>query len=150
FAAFLFQLDVPAAGLAIGLAGPLAALLVHGLAGGDLPAHGLAAFAVARLGHFLVGRAADVLHDGFVNRPASGAAHFLIAGLLDRPGGLLLHFLVARYVARFVASVAFLSVASLAYRLGDRLLDGLVASMPALFQDCVVHQFIAGTTLLLA
>ena len=74
---------------------------------------------------------------------------FFPAGLRHRPAALLLHISVTRFVARFVASLAFLPVAGLAYRFHDCFLDGLVACVPPFFQDFVVHQLVTGPALLL-
>src|SRR5262249_25261539 len=58
--------------------------------------------------------------------------------------------LVGRLVAGLVAGLLFGPVAGLAHRLHDGLLDRLVASVEPLLEHGIVHQLVAGATLLLA
>jgi hypothetical protein len=60
-----------------------------------------------------------------------------------------LHGLVAGFLHGLVTGFAFITVASLADLLVDGFLNRLIARVPSLFQDCVVHQLVAGAALLL-
>src|SRR5262249_20649065 len=99
------------AGHAVLLGAPVAALLLHRLAGGHRPADRVGHVAVAGLDHVLVGRAADVTADRLLDGLADGVADVAVAGL----------------VARLADRVADLPGAGLADLLGHA--DGLLADV---------------------
>jgi hypothetical protein len=130
-----------------GLARRDRALLDAGLLDGF--ANGVTAFLEQRLLNRFANGLDDFFVHGVVNGLADGVLTLLVASLLDRAGAILGHRFVARFLDGFVASLAFLAVASLADRLHDGLLDGVVAGVPPLFQDCVVHKLVGRPALLL-
>ena len=141
FIAGLFPLVALLAGDANLLADGFLALLVHGLHHADLLADFLDAVLVAGLHDVFVGRAANVPHDGLLDRLADD--HFTNMLLLDLLADRLLAFanvLLADLLANLMAGlVAVLFVNGLAdgdaavlvARLGDALADRVRAFFPA-------------------
>jgi hypothetical protein len=151
------------AALGHGAAGRAAHLFVAGL--DDRLANGVAALTAMLFAEGLLAAVARLVAVLLVDRLANGVAALFPAALRHAfanrvvalfPAGLVaglaagLHAgLVARLVARFVAGLALFAIASLANRLHHSFLHGLVAGVPPLLQDRVVHQLVTGAALLL-
>jgi hypothetical protein len=141
------------AGFGHRLANGAAHIFVAGLRDG--PADRIATLANVLFANALLNHVASLVAMLLVNRFAHGIAAFLVAGFRDfaayrvaalfpaglvyRPADGFLHGLVACFVAIFVASFAFFTVAGLADLLHHRFLNRLVAGVPALFQHLVIH-----------
>jgi hypothetical protein len=126
----------------------IAAILPAGL--GDRLADRVVAFFPTRLVARLAASLTDFFHRRAIAGTVSAVVTFLPASFVARLAAHLLNLFVAGLIAGPVASFAFLAIAGLADRLHDGLPDRLVTGMPPPLQDGIVHELVAGATLLLA
>ena len=107
---------------------------------------GIAALFVVRLANGPADRFTAFFHVRALDRLIRGIRTFLHHSLVDRATNRLLNRLVGGFVAGLVAGLHFIAIARLGNRLHDRLADGLMHDVKALFQHVVVNELVRGPT----